>query len=89
MTLVWKGEPAQPLIKQLLMLGFPKAGEFAHLRTAEAGMKCLNSLKQLLGIPFTPLLPRNIQRIEQAPKIAWVEREQPVHGPKPLILPSH
>ena len=72
------------------MLGLPDAAkELAHLRTAKTRIKGLNSLTQLLGIALAPLLARNIKPIQQAVKIARVEREQSVDAHHPLILPSH
>jgi hypothetical protein len=73
MVFTLEGRAAQELVKQRSMLGLPETGEFAHPRTAETGMKCLNSLKQLLGIAPASLLARNSQRIERATKIAGVE----------------
>ena len=71
------------------MLGLPDAAkELAHLRTAKTRIKGLNSLKQLLGIALASLLACNIKRIQQAVKVARVEREQTLHARMPLILPS-
>jgi len=56
-----KREPTKPLVEQRLVLGLADtAEELAHVRTAKARIKALNSLNQFLGIALAPLLARNI-----------------------------